>query len=688
MSKRTRIIIGSIAGLLVLLVIAPFIANPIIENKIKKTIAQEVPDGFQINKYEVSINSFRGSATIENLQITVKDTLAGFEDSNISLTKASFKGLSYWKYLFSGTIAFNSITLYDLNVKTYKDTTKTKDRETRKKNFEENISTGKFTLENASFLLKNVDKSTALQLDSLNFSLTKVVVNNTTLQGKIPFHFSEMEVDTKDFYYELNELESLSLKEFTIVDQHLKITDIAIQTKSDTLKSMEGVIHEMGRKDIKIPSLTLSDLHFKVVDDTFQLFGEDLALENPSIWVQQGNNEETEKNERVQNKNNEKKEMPLPFSLTSISIKDAQINVRNPDKSPHLQVEDFNITLNDVLVNNATIQHKIPYEFSEVAFESKSVQYRLNDYDLLSLNTISLLNHKLQIKDLAIKTLYSKTELSKVLEKERDHMEVEMPSLFIEGFRINSKDNMVNVQGSSTTVENLAFNVYRDKLVADDPSIKPLYSKSLRELPFALTLDSLSINNATIVYEEKIKAGQLPGKVYFSGLNASIGNLSNTYALGEKETTIDITATFMENSPLQLDWRFDVNNTEDKFQFSGHLGSIDAMRLNSFAKAGLNVNLEGTLRQTYFNIHGNNNNSSIDMRLEFDNFKLEVLDKKEKKNWLLSTVANIFIKRDSDSKGGDFKKGSAQATRNKDKSYFNYIWINLLAGLKEILTAI
>src|SRR5690606_30792918 len=142
-------------------------------------IAQQVPDEFQINEYEISVKSFSGSVTIENLQLTVKDTIAGFEDSNISLPKAYFNGLSYWKYLFSSKIAFSSITLYDLEVKTYNDTTKTKDREKRKKDSEENISTGTFTLDNASFLIRNVDESVAVQLDSLNFSIKNVVVNIT-----------------------------------------------------------------------------------------------------------------------------------------------------------------------------------------------------------------------------------------------------------------------------------------------------------------------------------------------------------------------------------------------------------------------------------------------------------------------------------------------------------------------------
>lgn len=514
MSKRTVIIIGSISGLLILVVIASFIANPIIENKIKKTIALQVPDEFQINEYEISVNSFSGSVTIENLEATLKDTIALFKDSKISLKKASVNGLSYWKYLFLNKIAVDDVTLYDLHIKTYRDNTETDTSDKQQKDFEENISTGKFTLDNASFLFKNTDESIALQIDSLNFSIKNVVVNQTTLQQKIPSQFSNME------------------------------------------------------------------------------------------------------------------------------------------------------------------------------FESKSLLYQLNDYDLLSLSKITLSNHELQIEDLAIKTIYSKTELSRVISKERDHMDVEMPLVTLKDFHFNVIDSTFKVAGSDLIIDNPTLIVYRDKLVADDTSIKPLYSKSIRIIPFPLTLDSLHVNNAIVVYEEKVSARQPAGAINFSNLNASIGNLSNTYALGEKKTTIHINSIFMDESPLNIEWSFDVNDLKDTFQIQGELDALNATKMNSFTKASLNVELEGKIKKTFFNIHGNNERSSIDLRISYDNLKVEILNKENKRNWLLSSVANIFVKKDTDSREGSFIEGKGTAERNKDKSFFNYLWISIQEGLKDVMVAI
>jgi hypothetical protein len=219
-------------------------------------------------------------------------------------------------------------------------------------------------------------------------------------------------------------------------------------------------------------------------------------------------------------------------------------------------------------------------------------------------------------------------------------------------------------------------------------SIKPLYSKSIRNIPFPLTLDSLHANNAMVVYEEKVSARQPAGAINFSNLNASIGNLSNTYALGEKKTTIHITSIFMDESPLNIEWSFDVNDLKDTFQIQGELDALNATKMNSFTKASLNVELEGKIKKTFFNIHGNNERSSIDLRISYDNLKVEILNKENKRNWLLSSVANIFVKKDTDSREGSFIEGKGTAERNKDKSFFNYLWISIQEGLKDVMVAI
>jgi hypothetical protein len=76
------------------------------------------------------------------------------------------------------------------------------------------------------------------------------------------------------------------------------------------------------------------------------------------------------------------------------------------------------------------------------------------------------------------------------------------------------------------------------------------------------------------------------------------------------------------------------------------------------------------------------------MRLSFDDFKVELLDENQKKKGLLSALANVFVKKSSVTRQGNYKDVSAQAVRNKDKSVFNFMWISIEAALKEALIGI
>ena len=148
----------------------------------------------------------------------------------------------------------------------------------------------------------------------------------------------------------------------------------------------------------------------------------------------------------------------------------------------------------------------------------------------------------------------------------------------------------------------------------------------LRTLPFNLTMDSVKINNAAIVYTEKVKEENQGGKINFKNLNAKISNVSNTYK-SPKKTNIHVNAIFMERTPFTTHWSFDVNNTNDTFLFKADVGNLPAQDINSFTIPNLKVKLEGEANKTYFTIDGNNTTSQVDLKINYDQFKISVLNK-------------------------------------------------------------
>ena len=75
------------------------------------------------------------------------------------------------------------------------------------------------------------------------------------------------------------------------------------------------------------------------------------------------------------------------------------------------------------------------------------------------------------------------------------------------------------------------------------------------------------------------------------------------------------------------------------------------------------------------------------MQMKYDEFKIKLIKKNGKtEKDLISAIANLFIKKNSNDDGKLFREGKDTVTRNQNKSFFNYLWLNVEAGMKSCLT--
>jgi hypothetical protein len=223
--------------------------------------------------------------------------------------------------------------------------------------------------------------------------------------------------------------------------------------------------------------------------------------------------------------------------------------------------------------------------------------------------------------------------------------------------------------------------IYRDKLVADDLTYKALYGTSLRDLTFDLGLDMIEITNGSLSYLEKVNADEHAGRLDFTNLNATFAKLGNTF--GNDDTAIEIQSTFMNDSPLKVNWNFKVADTTDQFTFKADLGFFNAKQMDQFTQPNLYVDLNGELQQTYFTISGNPRTSRIDIKMKYDDFEVSILKKDGKeKNKFLSSIVNLFVSKDSEDDKKNYRYGQSEnVERQTNKSVFNFIWLNVKAGL-------
>ena len=458
----------------------------------------------------------------------------------------------------------------------------------------------------------------------------------------------------------------------SLVGRSVEIKNIKL-TQKDSLFST-------NKEFISVEKLSVEGIHFFKLLLSDEVSIKNILIETPIIRL--------DKNTRFNRLSNGKQSKGSSFSSFSIEhfqLKNLDAILYENDTVSYAKLEKGFLSIKDLEINKETLSGQLPFRYSDYEVETGFLSLNLNRYDQLTLAGITLQEGLLNLDNFSIKTRYDKLSLSQNIENERDYVDLTIEEISVKEFQINEKNDSIWVSSDEMHFVKPSADIYRDKLVADDLSVKPLYSKSLRSLPFLLSVQSVFIDQAAIVYEEKTHANHPPGKIYFSDFNAEITHLSNIAQQTSKETAIEVDAIFMDNTKLQATWSFDVQKPNDAFVFKGDLGRLEAGQLNSFTKPNLNVSLEGVLDKTYFTIDANNTTSTIEMQLKYEDFKVDILNKQNQKNKFLSAVTNIFVKKKSARQNQDYKEGSATVERNVDKSVFNYIWINLKAGLKDIM---
>ncbi len=388
-------------------------------------------------------------------------------------------------------------------------------------------------------------------------------------------------------------------------------------------------------------------------------------------------------------KNSSLEQFTQKIKVDRFNIQNGELSIRNMETdSIMLCAKGVTVNVMQIVLDNASVNKQIPFSYDDYNLSFNDLFYGMGAYENLKISSAKITQNKASFNQLRVFTKYSKAELSQIIATERDHFDITMPSLVLEDQIFGyEQDSVFYFKSPKVILEDPKMDIYRDKSIADDLTIKSLYSSMLRDLRFHLTLSNIELKNGAIIYSEKVNADRPAGKLSFTNMNAQIKNISNTYDTNQK-TTLDIAAIFMASTPIKVDWEFDVNDNNDGFVFKVDIGRLPSPDLNPFSQPNLKVQLEGDLLKTYATISGDANSSRVHMRAKYDDFKVVILDKEgERKNKVLSAVANLFIKKSSDNSNDGFRKSlKIDIERDKTKSIFNFLWISLKAGLAGIMT--
>lgn len=455
---------------------------------------------------------------------------------------------------------------------------------------------------------------------------------------------------------------SVLIKELNIAVSNRQDTTIHTRVKADNFE-IEGLAHWhfLFDKTIQVNSLKINQAIVKYFPDK-----KSKRLENDTLGVVK---------------------LLKTIMIDQIDIENGSFYILKDKKdSILLESHQINFTLNRFKTDPYIIKRKMPFEHGTYTFSANDCFVDLDSFETLNIKNIDIQNKNVVINNIQVKSKYEKENSSKHLERERDHVTLEIPKVDIRSIDFGFNLDTFYLFSDEIEFTRPNLEVFRDKRLADDTSNKSMYGRLIRNLPIDIKVPKIEFTEAHVGYEERINDEGIPGRLHIDHINATILGL-DTKAVKGDSTQLKAKGLLMGSAPISLDYMFDLTNENDEFLAKGKVFSLKTTELNPFLTPNLNVETEGYIDEMYFTISGDSYVSSGEMKMRYNDFRFDLLRKDGKRvDKILSTIGNLFVNNGGDTNDAGFRFGQIKAERNTDKSLFNYLWLGIRSGMISTLT--
>ncbi|TGD57327.1 hypothetical protein [Flavobacterium humi] len=467
----------------------------------------------------------------------------------------------------------------------------------------------------------------------------------------------------------------ISLLKNTILAENIMLCPKA--ALNDTVIK-KGIYAKIGVVDIK--GVKIWDLVFRS-----KIKAENITITKPEVILYKQNEN------AINNPKSIRSDVVAPFGkiivVPDIYLNRGDIKIINiKNDKIILNVANISVKLKNVAITDKLLEHKIPFAYQNYTFRCDSLYYRPNAFYHIKSGQIETSDTGLLLEKFTMTPQYNRADFVKRMPKERDIYTLNASTIRFEKMRWGfDKEEQFFFHAGAILINRANANIYRPKMPPDDLRKKPLYNKLLREMPFDLAIDTLKIQNSVLEYEEEKTSERGPGLISFNHFNLNARHLNSGFQKKKlPDVAIAIRCRFMNISPMKVNWSLNVLDKTDGFRIKGNIRKLPADRLAPFIKPYINVTAKGMLDIVYFDFTGNDKTSGGHFGIDYDDLKFTVYREKkpEKKNKLLTAIARIFVKKDTDEK---IKDTEVAVERIPEKSFYNLFWRSIEEGLKKIL---
>ena len=350
--------------------------------------------------------------------------------------------------------------------------------------------------------------------------------------------------------------------------------------------------------------------------------------------------------------------------------------------------KDIQLALENVFVD----LKKKTFQLGDLQLQTKDIDIPLdNGFYRLKIGDLDLRKSGLRLDNVHLVSPYSKMEFAYKQPKHQDWFDVKVGNVRLNDVDIPGYFSTKELRVGGLWINDVLLQNLKNRKIPVEPHIVPMIYEGLQKAPVRFKIDTASVANFSVVYEELPVKGDKPGKLYFTDMNGQFSGLTNIVSYPEQFIRLHADGNLMGSGHFTATWQLPVDSLYDRFLLDARLDSLDLLSLNEIVKplAPAEV-VSGWAQDVVFHMDASSRKGRI--RLDFPYRKLKVALLKEKdgettQKGFLSRLANLVLRDNNpahpERKDSKLRKVDMEIVRDPYHSTFNYLWQMLRPALVE-----
>ncbi len=563
------------------------------------------------------------------------------------------------------------------------------------------IKNGKLVLINKTGKTSNTFLKSDFNIDITGINLyseNQLAKTNPLIANDIFIRLENNQIFLKD------SLHVAETSEITLSTLKSEIIFKDISFKPVNNQNIKNLLVKSGKSstyDVTIAGMQIKGLEFKkvVTDKTIDI--NQLNIKNPSITLTHYPElkHQQKKTQRKLNLYEDFKHLLKSIRLHNIDFSDLSITSikKYSDSTKKFSINRISGDITNFLVDST---HK---EYRNRLFYTDDIKFNINDYSFITGDSmytvyagkinISTAQSQLHVDSFRLIPNYPKYVFSRKLGHQTDRMDISAESIIFD--RMNFSDLIIDKKINVGLVNVNKLNLYdfRDKRVPfPEWQRRSLPQSMMRKSDIYMKIDTVQLNQAHIIYSEKVEKSKGEGEVIFDNMYVTITDITNDKELVSNGAVMKagVTAYLMGQGLLFGHFEFPLASKQDTFHFKATLSKMDISDFNSMTENLFGVAIKrgkGGIRESI--VRGNNDYSTGTLVFPYRRLKIAMMNKETGKrggigDGILTFLANnILIKSNNPKFGRKIRVGEIYCRRNKQKSFFNYLWKSQLSGIES-----